>query len=168
MQVDGVSAVATTNTANIATNVTNIATNATAIATNVNSITSLQTNVNNLGTAVGSNSAAIGVNAGKIANNSALIGVNAAAIGVNDSRISELRSGMAALASVPDLYLTNDETWTVAGGISMYDDGYGGAETGFGGGVQFRSSTSDNWSVGAAGSVAGGAYSLRVQARIGG
>ena len=57
---------------------------------------------------------------------------------------------------------------TVAGGLSLYDDGFGGSETGFGGGVQFRSSTSDSWSVGAAGSVAGGAYSVRVQARIGG
>lgn len=138
-----------------------ISANATAISSNSNNISVLQTMTAN-------NASAIGVNASNIANNSALIGVNTAAIGVNDARITELRMGMAAVTAIPDLYMNANETWTVAGGISLYDDGFGGSETGFGGGVQFRSSTSDNWSVGAAGSVAGGTYSVRVQARIGG
>ena len=96
------------------------------------------------------------------------IAINSAQINLNREGLSEVREGLAAVASVPDLYLTADETWTVAGGVALYDDGFGGSETGFGGGVQWRSGTSDNWSVGAAGSVAGGAYSVRVQARIGG
>ena len=118
--------------------------------------------------AINFNTASINANTVGIGNNSAAIANNTARLNFNDERITEVREGLAAIASVPDLYLNVNETWTAAGGVSLYDDGAGGSETGFGGGVQFRSSTEDNWSVGAAGSVSGGAYSVRVQARIGG
>ena len=75
---------------------------------------------------------------------------------------------MAAFAAIPDLYLQSNETWTVAGGISGYDDGYGGVEYGFGGGVQFRSSAQDNWSLGASLGTAQDSVSFRIQGRIGG
>ena len=96
------------------------------------------------------------------------IDTNAAAIALNSAAIAELREGNAAIAALPDLYLNADETWTLAGGLSLYDDGFGGSEVGFGGGVQFRGSTSDAWSVGLVGSASGGTYSGRVQARFGG
>ena len=111
--------------------------------------------------AIGSNTAAIGVNA-------AAIGVNAAAIALNTEGINDLRDGAAALASLPDLYLNSDETWSIAGGFSVYDDGFGGTETGFGGGIQLRSSTSDKWSVGVTGAFSGSASAVRLQARLGG
>ena len=72
------------------------------------------------------------------------------------------------MAALPDIYLNADEKWAVAGGVSVYDDGFGGSEVGFGGGLQFRGNTSDPWSVGIVGSVSGGTYSGRLQARIGG
>ena len=43
-----------------------------------------------------------------------------------------------------------------------------GAETGFGGGFQWRSDTTDTWSVGLVGGISGDAYSVRLQGRIGG
>lgn len=72
------------------------------------------------------------------------------------------------MASIPDLYLGSDETWSIAGGLALYDDGFGGSETGFGGGVQIRSSTSDKWSVGLSGALSGDAGVVRLQGRIGG
>jgi len=89
-------------------------------------------------------------------------------IGENTEAIDDLRNGTAAIASIPDLFLTTDETWSVAGGIAAFDDGFGSVEVGFGGGVQVRSSTSDKWSVGVAGAVSGGAGAIRLQGRIGG
>ncbi len=72
-----------------------------------------------------------------------------------DGVISSLRDGTAALASVPDLYLGTNETWSLAGGFALYDDGFGAAETGFGGGIQIRSSAEDPWSVGVSGALSG-------------
>ena len=153
------------NRTDINTNTAGVSENRTAIETNNASINSsigiINTNINNLALGVNANNQAISLNASNIATNNANIALNRAGL-------SDVREGLAAVASVPDLYLNVNETWTAAGGVSLYDDGFGGSETGFGGGVQFRSSTEDNWSVGAAGSVAGGAYSVRVQARIGG
>jgi len=61
-----------------------------------------------------------------------------------------------------------DETWSISGGLAGYDDGFGRVQVGFGGGIQLRGSTSDNWSVGVAGAVSGGAGVIRLQGRIGG
>ena len=90
------------------------------------------------------------------------------AISTNREAISQIRDGSAALASIPDLYMTRDETWALAGGVALYDDGFGGARTGFGGGLQMRSSTSDKWSVGIAAGITPKANVVRVQGRIGG
>ena len=114
------------------------------------------------------NQSAINLNAGAISDNRSLIGLNSASININSAAISELRSGNAALAAIPDLYLNNDETWTLAGGISAYDDGAGGSEVGFGGGLQVRSKASDPWAIGVAGTFAGDVVALRLQGRIGG
>ena len=104
----------------------------------------------------------VGLNFAGISANSALILGNTAAI-------NDLRSGMAALASIPDLYLQGDETWTAAGGFSAYDDGFGGVKYGFGGGAQFRiGGKGSHVSGGVAGAVSGGTYTARVQLRIGG
>lgn len=111
---------------------------------------------------------AVSTNAGAIAVNGGLIAGNTTAIGVNAAGINALREGAAASAALPDMYLQADETWTVAGGLAQTDDGYGGSETGFGGGFQWRSDTSDDWSIGLVGGIAGDAYSVRLQARIGG
>ena len=114
------------------------------------------------------NTNAIGSNTAAIGGNTAAIGVNAASIALNTEGINDLRDGAAALASLPDLYLNSDETWNIAGGFSVYDDGFGGTETGFGGGIQLRSSTSDKWSVGVTGAFSGSASAVRFQARLGG
>ena len=107
-------------------------------------------------------------NSNAIAQNSLGIQANLDLIAINRSAISETREGLAAIAAIPDLYLTSDETWTAAGGFSLYDDGFGGNETGFGGGFQIRSSKNDPWSIGVAGALTPNTYSVRVQARIGG
>ena len=96
------------------------------------------------------------------------VALNAIAISDNFEAIQGVREGSAALASIPDLYLGTDETWSVAGGVALYDDGYGGSEVGFGGGIQVRNKTSDKWSVGLSGSISGEAAVVRVQGRIGG
>ena len=106
-------------------------------------------------------------NTNEIGINKAAIARNSEAIGQTLAAIEQLRSGSAALASIPDLYLNANETWSIAGGLATYDDGYGGAETSFGGGLQYRRSTSDRWSIGVAGAVSGDVTILRVQGRIG-
>ncbi|MEL6862415.1 MAG: hypothetical protein AAGL11_11300 [Pseudomonadota bacterium] len=93
---------------------------------------------------------------------------NTAAIATNSAAIERLREGTASIASIPDLYLNADETWALAGGISVYDDGFGGEETAFGGGFQLRSSTEDRWSVGVAAGISRNTQVVRLQARIGG
>jgi len=57
----------------------------------------------------------------------------------------------------------------VAGGLAGYDDGFGGVEYGFGGGVQIRlGDKSSHASFGIAAAVSGSTYTARIQARIGG
>jgi len=114
------------------------------------------------------NSGFIATNTQGIATNASNIGFNAAAIGLNREAINSLRDGSAAIAAMPDLYLGSDETWSIAGGFSLYDDGFGGTETGFAGGLQIRLSTTDKWSVGVAGALSGAAATVRLQGRIGG
>ena len=121
---------------------------------------------------IASNSTAIGLNSAGILSNTNLIGANSSAIGLNTEAIGSLRDGSAALASIPDLYpdlyLQTDETWSVSGGLALYDDGFGGTETGFGGGIQIRNSTEAPWSGGLTGAVSGDAAVVRLQGRIGG
>ncbi len=117
---------------------------------------------------ISANSERISGNAIAIASNTTAIQANSEAILGNTQAINDLRNGSAALASIPDLYLGSDETWSIAGGLALYDDGYGGSETGFGGGIQMRGSKSDKWSVGLSGALSGDAAVVRLQGRIGG
>lgn len=115
-----------------------------------------------------SNSVLIATNAAGISANKSAIDGNTFAIGLNTEAINGLRDGAAAIASIPDLYLGSDERWSISGGFAHYNDGYGGTETGFGGGLQIRNKTSDKWSVGVSGALSGEATVVRVQGRIGG
>ena len=117
---------------------------------------------------IAANRLGLSSNSAAIRLNTEAIGLNAKAINSNTDAIDSLRDGASALAAIPDLYLGNDETWSIAGGIAGYDDGFGRVQVGFGGGIQLRGSTSDNWSVGVAGAVSGGAGAIRLQGRIGG
>lgn len=114
------------------------------------------------------NSQRINLNSANIAANRSLIDFNSAAIGINAQAISSLREGNASIAAIPDLYLQANETWTIAGGLSAYDDGFGGVETGFGGGFQVRSKPSDTWSFGVAAGITPDTRVVRIQGRIGG
>ena len=120
------------------------------------------------------NRASIATNANNILVNSAAIDINtrntqlnAAAISANAAGLQDVREGSAALASIPDLYLGSGETWSISGGVASYDDGFGGNEFGFGGGIQLRGKASDKWSVGLAGALSGESSIVRIQARIG-
>ena len=180
------------NTTAIGTNTTNISAN-TANIGDVNAITNLAAlapsasrtvvaGINRNSTSIAANSLNIAQNTSNIAFNRGLIdsnsaaigfnsqaiGANAQAIGINTGAISTIREGNAAITAIPDLYLSRDETWSIAGGLSAYDDGFGGVETGFGGGIQIRSKPSDNWSFGLAGGLTPNTQTVRVQARIGG
>lgn len=148
------------NTQGISQNSQGIALNTSQIGTNTQGIA--------LNTAqIGTNTAGIASNLSAIQNNLSLINFNTNAIGINTAAISEIREGNAAIASIPDLYLTADETWTIAGGVSLYDDGFGGSETGFGGGFQVRSSNKDKWSIGVAAGLTPNTQVVRVQGRFG-
>ena len=110
----------------------------------------------------------LSANSAAISLNTQAIGLNTKAINSNTDAINGLRDGASALAAIPDLYLGADETWSISGGLAGYDDGFGSIQVGFGGGLQIRGSTSDNWSVGIAGAASGGAGVIRLQGRIGG
>ena len=174
-----------TNTTNISANTANIGdvnaiTNLAALAPsasrtivagingNSNSIAANSLNIAQNTSNIAFNRGLIDSNSAAISFNSQAIGANAQAIGINTGAISTIREGNAAIAAIPDLYLSRDETWSIAGGLSAYDDGFGGVETGFGGGIQIRSKPSDNWSFGLAGGLTPNTQTIRVQARIGG
>ena len=132
------------------------------VQSRTNADTALQLNIDG-------NSDAIAVNSASIASNLGLINANSAAIALNSSAISELREGLAATAAIPTTGgLGADETWAIAGGLSGYDDGFGGTEVGFGAAFDFRPSTDSNFTLGLAGATSGGTYAVRAQARIGG
>ena len=121
-----------------------------------------------------SNRTAIGVNSNNILSNSIAIQANTTdiarnslSINANTAGINGLREGLSAIAALPNLYLNSNENFTIAGGLNLYDDGFGSSEIGFRGGIQFRQSTSDKWSVGVRGGVSSGSYTVGIQGRIG-
>ena len=136
--ISTVSTGVTTNTAGIATNVTNITANTSGVSTNAAGITSNVSAISLNTTGIAANNTAILLNTAGVNTNKTAITANLGFILGNTAAINELREGTAALASIPDLYLQANETWTAAGGLAGYDDGYGGVEYGFGGGAQFR------------------------------
>lgn len=150
------------NTATIITNVSGISTNRQAIAVNTRTVATYSS-------AISANTSAIIMNTSGVSQNKGDISRNLNLIMQNTGMIKELRHGRAALAAMPDLYLQMDESWATSGGISAYDDGFGGIEYGFGGGVQLRlGDEASHMSFGLLGSVSGDTQAVRLQLRLGG
>ena len=103
-----------TNTAGITANANNIATNAAAILTNSQRLDGFASQIEALGTTIASNTEAI----------------------------NDLEGGLAAVAALPDMYLSPRAKWAASGGIAAYGD-----EIGFGGTLAVRGN--ENWAMGA-------------------
>jgi len=146
----------------------NIATNTTDISNINTALTSFDGRINTNASGIALNSTTIANNALGIDTNRAAIALNAAVLGNALEAIDDIRSGSAAIAAIPDLYLQSDDTWRISGGISAYDDGFGGLETGFGGGIQLRGKPSDPWAVGVVGAFSGNTSVMRIQGTFGG
>jgi hypothetical protein len=129
-----------TNTAGIATNVTDIATNAAGIAVNVGDISTNRT-------AIASNAGNITANSQRIDLAFSDISSNTNNIMQNSEEIRELTSGLAAVASLPSMYLSPGAKWSASGGVGFYGD-----EVGVGATIAIRGN--DNWAFG--GSIATG------------
>jgi len=111
----------------IGTNLTTVKEGEASQAIAANSIVAETVEVNAANIAV--NTANIAGNTLAIASNTTAIQANSSAIQANTTAINEIRNGSAAIASLPDLYLGSDETWSIAGGLALYDDGFGGQVT---------------------------------------
>ena len=101
----------TANTYNIATNATNIASNAQNVA-----VTSQRATIKSQ--RIASNAERIDLAMGSIASNTD-------SILRNTEEISELSSGLAFVAALPDMYLSPNARWSAAGGVGMYGDDVG-------------------------------------------
>ena len=121
----------------IASNTAGVSTNATAISAN--------------GLAISNNSQAIALNSGAISDNTALILSN-------QDEISDLSEGLAAVAALPDMYLSPDAKWAASGGVGFY-----GGDTGFGGTLAIRGNK--NWAMGGSVGFGGGQTTGKVQIR---
>ena len=76
----------------------------------------------------------------------------------NQDAIADLSEGLAAVASLPDMYLSPDAKWSVAGGAGFF-----GGNTGFGGTIAIRGNK--NWAVGGSFATSSGASAGKVQVR---
>ena len=118
------------------------------------------------------NEAAISVNADAIAVNGANIATNSlrlnqafgqidaksAAILENSEEIRDISSGLAAVAALPDLYLSPGAKWSASGGAAVYGDDFG-----FGATIGIRGS--ENWAFGASAATGGERVTGKVQVR---
>ena len=156
------------NSASITASASLISSNSATISDHTLEIAANASGISSNAAGIALNSDLISANSFGIAANRQAIDINAAGIAANTAGIQNVREGSTAIASIPDLYLGTNETWSVAGGFSAYNDGFGGTEVGFGGGVQFRAKKTNKWSVGLAGARSGRATVGRVQLRIGG
>ena len=111
------------------------------------------------------NAAAIDVNRGNIAGNSSPIDQAFTQIDANSDRIlqnieeiSELSEGLAAVAALPDMYLSPGAKWATSGGAAVY-----GGDVGFGATIAIRGN--DNWAFGASGAIGGDQATGKVQIR---
>jgi len=115
---------------------------------------------------IAANSAAIEVNRQEIARNAQridqafnAIDANSTAIQANALQISDLEEGLAAVAALPDMYLSPGANWSASGGLSAVGD-----EVGFGATMAIRGD--DNWSFGASVGMAGDEATGKVQVRF--
>jgi len=112
------------------------------------------------------NSDKINVNSSKIASNAlkinqafSKIDANTAAIEKSLQTLGDVESGLAAVAALPDMYLSPGAKWSAAGGAAVFGD-----EVGFGGTLAIRGN--DNWSFGGSAALAGDQATGKVQVRF--
>jgi len=83
-----------------------------------------------------------------------------AAISVNSAEIQDLTAGLAAVVSIPDIYLESGEKIAFSGGVGAY-----GNEVGFG--TTFAIRGNENWTFGASVGHGAGQTTGKVQFRWG-
>ena len=76
----------------------------------------------------------------------------------NTEEISDLSSGLAAVASLPDMYLSPNAKWSAAGGVGIYGD-----DVGVGATLAIRASR--NFAIGASVASAGDQATGKLQVR---
>jgi len=172
VDIDANTAAIDVNTGNIATNTAGIATNAegivtiaegvstnsAAITTNSDAIALNTTGVSENRTAIASNTSNISANAARIGLAETAIQSNASEIVRINEEVSDLSSGLAAVASLPDMYLSPNAKWSAAGGVGFYGD-----DVGVGATLAVRGN--DNWAFGASVATAGEKTTGKVQVR---
>ncbi len=146
------------NSDNISTNADNISTNGMAIETNSDAIAVNTTGVSENRTAIASNASNITANAARIGLAETSIRANADQIVRINEDIADLSSGLAAVASLPDMYLSPNAKWSAAGGVGFYGD-----DVGVGATLAFRGN--DNWAFGASVATAGEDATGKLQIR---
>ena len=105
-----------------------------------------------------SNSQAIVVNGSAISENRNLIDQSFALALSNQEAIGDLSGGLAAVAALPDMYLSPNAKWSASGGVGFY-----GGETGFGGTLAIRGNK--NWAMGGSIGFGSGQTTGKVQVR---
>jgi hypothetical protein len=115
--------------------------------------------------AISVNSDSIDVNSKAIQSNKVLIDQaftkidsNTAAIEKSLESLKDVESGLAAVAALPDMYLSPDAKWSAAGGAAVFGD-----EVGFGATLAIRGNT--NWSFGGSAAMGGDQATGKVQVR---
>jgi len=115
--------------------------------------------------AISVNSQAIDVNSDAIQSNKVLINTafnkidnNTAAISKSLESIEDVEQGLAAVAALPDMYLSPNAKWSAAGGAAVFGD-----EVGFGATLAIRGN--DNWTFGGSAAIGGDNATGKVQVR---
>ena len=83
---------------------------------------------------------------------------NTAAIERSFNRIEDVEQGLAAVAALPDMYLSPNAKWSAAGGAAVFGD-----EFGFGATLAIRGN--ENWSFGGSAAMGGSQATGKVQVR---
>ena len=76
------------------------------------------------------------------------IDANTAAIQQSFDRLSDVEEGLAAVAALPDMYLSPGAKWSAAGGAAVFGD-----ELGFGATLALRGN--ENWTFGGSAALGG-------------
>jgi len=132
---------------------------------NASDITESRTAIATNTSGVSANRQSIDVNSQNIANNSASIALalsgvedNTAAILSNVEAIDNLAGGVAAVAALPDMYLSPGAKWSASGGVGFYGD-----KTGVGATLAVRGN--ENWAFGASLATGGDKATGKLQVR---